>query len=96
MKLHNKEFEDFEEMSLEQLHKKAYESIEREEYPFNDDTIEPYESEEFSIEEHIKNPYDYGSKEYLEAMEKINANREAYRKKFLEKQIIKRMMGNHR
>lgn len=96
MKLYNKEFEDFEEMSLEELHKRAYESIEREEYPFNDDTIEHYESEEFSIEEHIKNPYDYGSKEYLEAMEKINANREAYRKKALENQIIKKMMGNHR
>lgn len=37
MKLHNSEFEEFEELSLEQLHKKAHESIEKEEYPFNDD-----------------------------------------------------------
>lgn len=96
MKLHNSEFEEFEELSLEQLHKKAYESIEREEYPFNDDTYESIESEEFSIEQHIKNPYDYGSEEYLSAMEKIKANREKYKKEVLEKQIIQRLSGKYR
>lgn len=96
MKLHNSEFEEFEELSLEQLHKKAYESIEKEEYPFNDDTYESTESEEFSIEQHIKNPYDYGSPEYLSAMEKINANREKYRKKILERQYIKNSFNRER
>lgn len=96
MKLHNSEFEEFEEMSLEELHKRAYESIDREDYPFNDDTKESLESEEFSIEQHIKNPYDYGSEEYLSAMEKIKANREKYKKEVLEKQIIRRLSGNYR
>lgn len=96
MKLHNSEFEEFEEMSLEELHKRAYESIDREEYPFNDDTKEVSESEEFSIGLYVENPYDYGSPEYLSAMEKINANREKYRKEVLERQIIKRLSGNQR
>lgn len=96
MKLHNSEFEEFEELSLEQLHKKAYESIEREEYPFNDDTNELIESEEFSSGMYVENPYDYGSPEYFYAMEKINANREKYRKKVLERQYIKNSFNRER
>ena len=96
MKLHNSEFEEFEEMSLEELHKRAYESIDREDYPFNDDTKEASESEEFSIGMYVENPYDYGSPEYLSAMEKINANREKYRKKVLERQYIKNSFNRER
>lgn len=96
MKLHNSEFEEFEKLSLSELHKRAYESIDREEYPFNDDTYEKFESEEFSINEYVKNPYDYGSEEYLSAMEKINLNREQYRKKVLDSQIKRRICSKSR
>lgn len=86
---YSEEFEEIENLSLEELHKRAYESIDREEYPFNDDTFEHNTgSEEFSIEQYTKDPYDYGSEEYLNAMRKINANREKYRKEVLDKQII--------
>lgn len=75
-------------MSLEELHKRAYESIDREDN-YNFDDREQSIINEYSIEEYIKNPYDYGSVEYNEAMTKILKNREKYRKEVLEKQNIK-------
>lgn len=57
---------------------------------------ESTETEEFSIGMYVENPYDYGSEEYFSAMEKINANREKYRKKVLERQYIKNSFNRER
>ena len=87
-KIYDPFFEEYDNMSLEELHKKAYESIDKEDnYNFGDE--EQSIPNEYNIEEYIKNPYDYGSKEYNEAMTKILKNREKYRKEVLEKQNIR-------
>lgn len=83
MKLTTPEFREFEEMTLEELHKRAYESIDREDnYNLGEhEDIKPTpDFDDYSIEEEIKNPYDYGSPEFITAMEKIKANRDKHRK----------------
>lgn len=85
-------FED-EHLSLEELHKRAYASIDKFEdfnYGENEDIHNNDEDEEYSIEREIKNPYDYGSDEFNSAMERILANRAKYRKdKLAEQQLYK-------
>lgn len=45
-----------------------------------------YSDEE--IAEDLKNPFDYGSHEYLKALAKINANREKYREEQKNKRVL--------
>lgn len=83
-------FED-EHLSLEELHKRAYASIDRFEnfnYGEHEDIHNTQEDDEYSIENEIKNPYDYGSEEFNSAMEKILANRAKYREDKLAKQAL--------
>lgn len=96
MKLVNHDYLEFEELSLEQLHKKAYESLERDEdYNYgNNEDIQIDTDNEYSIEHEIKDPYDYGSPEYNAAMEKILANRAKYRKDVTAKNILTKMNQN--
>lgn len=97
MKLVNDEYKEFEELSLEQLHKKAYENIDRhEDYNYGEhEDIHKDLDEEYSIENEIKDPYDYGSPEYVSAMEKILANRAKYREDKLAKQALFRLNKNN-
>ena len=96
MKLANHDYLEFEELSLEQLHKKAYESLERDEdYNYgNNEDIPTDTDNEYSIEHEIKDPYDYGSPEYNAAMEKILANRAKYRKDIMAKNMLTKMNQN--
>lgn len=96
MKLVNHDYLEFEELSLEQLHKKAYESVERDEdYNYGNNEDIPIDNDnEYSIENEIKDPYDYGSPEYINAMEKILANRAKYRKDVMAKNTLARMNQN--
>lgn len=96
MKLVNHDYLEFEELSLEQLHKKAYESLERDEdYNYgNNEDIPTDNDNEYSIEHEIKDPYDYGSPEYDKAMEKILANRAKYRKDIMAKNMLTKMNQN--
>lgn len=96
MKLVNHDYLEFEELSLEQLHKKAYESVERDEdYNYGNNEDIPIDNDnEYSIENEIKDPYDYGSPEYINAMEKILANRAKYRKDVIAKNTLARMNQN--
>lgn len=96
MKLVNHDYLEFEELSLEQLHKKAYESVERDEdYNYgNNEDIPTDNDNEYSIENEIKDPYDYGSPEYINAMEKILANRAKYRKDVMARNTLARMNKN--
>ena len=96
MKLVNHDYLEFEELSLEQLHKKAYESLEKDEdYNYgNNEDIPTNNDNEYSIENEIKDPYDYGSPEYINAMEKILANRAKYRKDVMARNILTRMNQN--
>lgn len=96
MKLVNHDYFEFEELSLEQLHKKAYESVERDEdYNYGNNEDIPIDNDnEYSIENEIKDPYDYGSPEYINAMEKILANRAKYRKDVIAKNTLARMNQN--
>lgn len=96
MKLVNHDYLEFEELSLEQLHKKAYEALERDEdYNYgNNEDIRIDKDDEYSIENEIKDPYDYGSPEYINAMEKILANRAKYRKDVMARNALARMNQN--
>lgn len=96
MKLVNHDYLEFEELSLEQLHKKAYESLERDEdYNYGNNEDIPIDNDnEYSIENEIKDPYDYGSPEYINAMEKILANRAKYRKDVMAKNTLARINQN--
>lgn len=96
MKLANHDYLEFEELSLEQLHKKAYESLERDEdYNYgNNEDIQTDNDNEYSIEHEIEDPYDYGSPEYNAAMEKILANRAKYRKDVMAKNMLTKMNQN--
>lgn len=96
MKLVNHDYLEFEELSLEQLHKKAYESVERDEdYNYGNNEDIPMDNDnEYSIENEIKDPYDYGSPEYINAMEKILANRAKYRKDVMARNTLARMNQN--
>ena len=96
MKLANHDYLEFEELSLEQLHKKAYESLERDEdYNYgNNEDIQTDNDNEYSIEHEIEDPYDYGSPEYNAAMEKILANRAKYRKDIMAKNMLTKMNQN--
>lgn len=50
------------------------------------------QKEEYSekeIQESLKEPFDYGSKEYFEIIKKIHANREKYKQEQTVKQILK-------
>lgn len=40
------------------------------------------------IAEDLKNPFDYGSPEYLKVLAKINANREKYREEQKNKRVL--------
>lgn len=96
MKLANHDYLEFEELSLEQLHKKAYESLERDEdYNYGNNEDIPIDNDnEYSIEHEIEDPYDYGSPEYNAAMEKILANRAKYRKDIMAKNMLTKMNQN--
>lgn len=96
MKLVNHDYLEFEELSLEQLHKKAYESLERDEdYNYGNNEDIPIDNDnEYSIEHEVKDPYDYGSPEYNAAMEKILANRAKYRKDVMAKNMLTKMNQN--
>lgn len=96
MKLVNHDYLEFEELSLEQLHKKAYESLERDEdYNYGNSEDIPIDNDnEYSIEHEVKDPYDYGSPEYNAAMEKILANRAKYRKDIMAKNMLTKMNQN--
>lgn len=93
-------------LSLDELHKRAYESLNKyDNYnngDFEDMPKTKHEDEEFniendySIEEEIKNPYDYGSKEYLEAIQRINEKRLKYRNdKTAEKILLQQKLKNN-
>lgn len=87
-KVYDPFFDEYDNMTLEELHKKAYNSIDREDnYNFSDNKQDV--SDEYSIEEYTKEPYDYGSEEYNIAMSKILQNREKYRREVLDRQNIK-------
>lgn len=98
MKLTNDNYKEFEEMSLEQLHKKAYEALEEdrfEDYNYGMHEDIPTDTDnEYSIEEQIKDPYDYGSPEYLNAMERILANRAKYRNDKMAKTMLTKLNQN--
>ena len=48
--------------------------------------------EEKEIEEQLKEPFDYGSEEYLKLIKKIHRNRERYRNEQRIKEILKYKM----
>ena len=48
--------------------------------------------EEKEIEEQLKEPFDYGSEEYLKLIKKIYHNRERYRNEQRTKEILKYKM----
>lgn len=100
MKLVNDEYLEFEELSLEELHKKAHE---------NKDTYDNYNNGEYEttdtntntdfeydITPDIQNPYDYGSQEYLDAMTRIKANRDKYRQNKEKNKVLKHLIKNNK
>lgn len=93
-------------LSLDELHKRAYESLNKydnynngdfEDMPKTKRGDEEFNIEnDYSIEEEIKNPYDYGSKEYLEAIQRINEKRLKYRNdKTAEKILLQQKLKNN-
>lgn len=64
----NEETYEYEDISLEELHWRVHNSMDR------SDNFNYGEYEDFT-----ENPYDYGSQEYLTTMEKLKAQRDKYR-----------------
>ena len=101
-------FDDFDNLSLEELHKLAYATRDKEDNfnygDFEDMSSESEEfcfdtmgseSEDYKIEDYTRNPYDYGSEEYLKVMEKLKKRREEYRNKQLNKQSTTSLIKSH-
>lgn len=80
IKILNEETYEYEDISLEELHKRAYNSVDRSDN-FNNGEHEDLKTpiDDYDIIDFIKNPYDYGSQEYLTTMEKLKAQRDKYR-----------------
>ena len=100
MKLVNDEYLEFEELSLEELHKRAYKTKdtydnynngEHETTDTNTDTDFKYD-----ITPDIQNPYDYGSQEYLDAMARIKANRDKYRQNKEKNKVFQHLINNNK
>lgn len=76
----NEETYEYEDISLEELHRRVHNSIDRSDN-FNYGEYEDLEkpTNDYDIEDFTENPYDYGSHEYLTTMEKLKAQRDKYR-----------------
>lgn len=78
------DYDELENLSLAELHKRAYEARDREDnYNYGTEISEPFDEDagqyNYEIEDEVKNPYDYGSPEYQEAIDKIMEKRNQYR-----------------
>lgn len=80
IKILNEETYEYEDISLEELHKRVYDSMDRSDN-FNNGEHEDLKTttDDYDIADFTKNPYDYGSPEYLTTMEKLKAKRDKYR-----------------
>lgn len=80
IKILNEETYEYEDVSLEELHKRVYDNMDRSDN-FNNGEHEDLKTpiDDYDIADFTKNPYDYGSQEYLTTMEKLKARRDKYR-----------------